>query len=378
MPEKLFSVLPDIYDAAMQGDRWQKALDGLSEVLGARGTILMAYDLVETPFQMNSWSSLYTVEELREYSARFSHYEAEIAAYTRHIPPRQLGRDIDIWPEIEHDASRDDLIYLRDRFGIYHRSGAKLNVHGAWKDFITVQVGREWKDVPPSFERTLDLAIPHLAKAVEIGRTFSLLYARYRAVLAALDNIGVGMCIATGNGWIAVSNEEARRIFSAGNGLSVAKDGRLMARDEDITRQIRQGIELVALTASGAGNIDEITISCPRLSGGTPFLIEICPLRDSGSDLEAHFAGSLICIIDPDQASEISTIGMAKIYGLSFAETAVCDALIRGRTGAEIAEMRNVSTETVRSQVRAIYTKANVSSRIELIRLALLVNPPIR
>ena len=141
---------------------------------------------------------------------------------------------------------------------------------------------------------------------------------------------------------------------------------------------MRAAIRWTAQTAIGEGIDDEISITCPRISGRTPYLVVISPVRDSNAELESHFSGSLVYIIDPDQTAELSIDGLSQIFRFSGAETRVCEALIHGGTVKIIAEQRGVSPETVRSQVRAIYSKAGVSSRTDLIRLALLVNPPIR
>lgn len=378
MPLKVLRALPDIYDAALKPELWEIALDNLVEILQTRSAIIMAYDLADRPFNMQAWSSLYTLDDVREYTEKYSQYEQEISDYLHNCPPRFLGKDIDIWPGIENEQDRADLKYLRERFGVVARGGAQLNTHGAWKDFITVQLGRKWDDVPAEFWKMLELTVPHLSKAVEIGRTFSVLRLRYQAILAALDKVGIGMCIATGAGAIAVSNEEAQRILSCRDGLSFSRDGHLAARNDDLTARLKAAIHTTAQTAKGSGIDDEISITCPRSSGKTPFLIVVSPLRDSNAELEPHFSGSLICIIDPDETAEFSIDGLSRIFGLSTAEAGVCEALVHGGTVKIIADQRGVSPETVRSQVRSIYSKTNVTNRTGLIRLALLVNPPIR
>ncbi len=378
MQLRVLRVLPDIYDAALKPELWQKALDYLTQILQMRSTIIMAYDLADRPFSMQAWSSLYTYEDLREYTEKFSHYEQQISDYLHDCPPRHMGTDLEVWPNMENERDRPDLKYIRERFGIVARGGAQLNTHGAWKDFITVQHGREWKDVPDEFWKMLELTVPHLSKAVEIGRTFNVLWLRYQAVLAALDKVGIGMCVATDLGCIAVSNEEAQRIFSSGDGLFMSREGQIISRDDDITAHLRAAIQSTAQTAIGEGIDDEISFTCPRISGGTPFLVVVSPLRDSNAELQPQFSGSLIYIIDPDETAEFSIDGLSRIFGLSSAETKVCEALIHGGTVKIIADQRGVSPETVRSQVRSIYAKAGVSSRTGLIRLALLVNPPIR
>lgn len=58
-------------------------------------------------------------------------------------------------------------------------------------------------------------------------------------------------------------------------------------------------------------------------------------------------------------------------YGLTLAELQVASALIQGETVASIAKKRRVSVTTVRTQVRAIFHKTNVTRQADLIRLLL-------
>jgi DNA-binding CsgD family transcriptional regulator len=54
---------------------------------------------------------------------------------------------------------------------------------------------------------------------------------------------------------------------------------------------------------------------------------------------------------------------------LTVAEQAVAGLLCDGRTLAQIAGLRGVSPNTVKSQVRQIFRKLNVESRVALVRL---------
>jgi DNA-binding CsgD family transcriptional regulator len=51
--------------------------------------------------------------------------------------------------------------------------------------------------------------------------------------------------------------------------------------------------------------------------------------------------------------------------------------IVQGMTLQEIADGRGVSVDTVKSQVRAIYTKTRTRNRAELVRRALSVSPPL-
>lgn len=53
-------------------------------------------------------------------------------------------------------------------------------------------------------------------------------------------------------------------------------------------------------------------------------------------------------------------------WGLTVAEKEVSFLLLKGLSNKEIAEVRKTSTQTVRSQTNAIYTKSGLSGRSEL------------
>lgn len=53
---------------------------------------------------------------------------------------------------------------------------------------------------------------------------------------------------------------------------------------------------------------------------------------------------------------------------LTDSERAVAEQLCEGRTLAQIAHLRGVSINTIKSQVRQVFRKLDVASRVELVR----------
>ena len=103
--------------------------------------------------------------------------------------------------------------------------------------------------------------------------------------------------------------------------------------------------------------IADVATSLTRLlAGSRTFAIEERP-----NGLVIRFAGGGIginCFIHRPPAVELTN-----------AESAVARELCVGRTLAQIARLRGVSPNTVKSQVRQIFRKLDVDSRIELVRL---------
>ena len=176
---------------------------------------------------------------------------------------------------------------------------------------------------------------------------------------------------------IVLANREAERVLAANDGLCRG------ARRED--RRARQGEPRpgspLQCGADHAARLEEVdggaTLAVPRRSGGEPYLVDVAPLRDDGDELGAAFHGVLLVLIDPEHREMVSVDGLARSYRLSPTELLVCQMLVQGLTLHEIADQRDVSPDTVKSQVRAIYTKTRTKNRAELVRRALSVAPPL-
>ncbi|MEZ5585418.1 MAG: helix-turn-helix transcriptional regulator, partial [Candidatus Competibacteraceae bacterium] len=133
----------------------------------------------------------------------------------------------------------------------------------------------------------------------------------------------------------------------------------------------------VIATANAQGNNDGELIAIQRRSNHLPYLVEIAPLRDDGQETGQALRGAMVFIVDPERTDVVSVKGLAVAFGLSKAEEDVCRRLALGRTNEEIADMRGVTLETVKSQVKAVLNKTRTRNRTELVHLAVKVLPPI-
>lgn len=68
-------------------------------------------------------------------------------------------------------------------------------------------------------------------------------------------------------------------------------------------------------------------------------------------------------------APPISTKILADLFHLTAGEAAICGLLREGLTVNEIADQRNVSRETVRHHLKAIFKKSGTGRQAELVAL---------
>ncbi|MBO6773084.1 MULTISPECIES: helix-turn-helix transcriptional regulator [unclassified Thalassospira] len=266
---------------------------------------------------------------------------------------------------------------LHDVFGIDERYAACLNTHGAWADVITVQLAGTENCIGKQDWSLLTALLPHWAKAMELYRTFKQLRVRFETILAGLDRLQLGVCIMTSQGEVIIKNEEALRITGAADGIRLGRAGNVILssikQQDAFDRAIISARDIVA--AEGVGKSTMLTV--PRKEGLSPYLVEVMPLRDDAGALEASCRGMIVVLIDPDRTDVISTKGMELLYGLTAAESEVCELIATGLTTLQVAESRNTSVETTKTQIKKVLEKTSTSSRSQLVRLAHHVNLPI-
>ncbi|WP_333827543.1 helix-turn-helix transcriptional regulator [Pararhodobacter sp.] len=370
-----------IYDAAADHLRWKQALNAVADCAGARAGALLVRDFGDMPFSITALSSAYSILEpagqVQYYMEKLAQFEAPQWDFISRMRLGQIERDEEMGiPRADLDL-RPDYVFLRGQIGTLRRLAFRLNDNRGWFDGVTLAFPAEVTHVPQAAINVLRPLLPHMAKSIEIGRTFIRLKERYHAVLAMLDKVAIGLVMALETGEIVIANREAERTLSLQDGIGKSLVNRLVLRDSDESAQLQAHVAAMARTASGEASAVERVMRCTRPSGLHPFLIEVVPLRDSGAEIERNLQGALVILVDPESQTDLNVGSFAVLHQLTPAETQVCDMLIRGYQAPEIAEIRNTSLATARNQIAAVYLKTATRRRGDLIRLVIRTLPPI-
>lgn len=374
--ESLLGLVGNIYDTVLEPSRWVDILGELGETVGGKGAGIWLIDdhHHEANMQATSWSIMGS-EAMAEYQQTCMQYENFDPMLQ--TPARTVVSQVDFFPDEEAYRSHPPIRWIREHLGMYHTAGARLSEKNAWLDAVTVQFDITRGPITPAESRLLGVLIPHLARAIELHRPFSVLRRRYEAVLAALDRFQIAVFILTDQGRVAVKNKEALRILDSGKGLQEDVNGRLRATLSASNALLQKAITEAIATARATQSTDVSVVKIANREGTSALLAEISPFRDTGVELDRDFRGSLVFVIDPDHRRDISTKGMAELYRLTEAESEICRLVANGMNTPEMAETRGVAPETIRSQVKSVLQKTHSGSRLDLVRLALTINLPI-
>ena len=369
-----------IYDAVTSESQWEETMDVITSYAGAKAGIVFSTNM----HLGGDWYSLKgsqlwreaPPEKMQHIAVNFLQYEQEAFERISQFEKNAVHHDADQW-SLDVLNQRADIVYYRENFGLSRRLASRLSDHPNWMESLALQYDQKHALVPIASQQAMSGIVQHVSKVVELNRSFALLEQRYHAVLMALDNIHIGICIAQRNGEIIISNNEADRILDAKDALWLSAGKRLTFKEHEQSLELQQAIELAVGASVGQSSQVEKFMHAERASGQRDILIEVAPIADGLQEIQSNFQGALVYLIDPENPAPIKIERLALSCGLSEAESAVCERVAHGWKNSDIAEDRCVSLDTIKTQVAHVLAKTGVKNRSELIRLILKSSPPV-
>jgi DNA-binding CsgD family transcriptional regulator len=374
--ESLSDLLLTLYSAPLSPELWPKFLAELSEMIGLGGAALLHQDLVRSQANVHvtvgidpEAGAIYQAEYaamdawLPEFLTR---PEGEVALADELCPPERLRKS-----EFYHDFLRPYDVRLSHAVPTLKRASVL--------EFVTFY-SHGWKTKLPDRKATdlLNIVLPHLQMALRIRQRLYGLEAEKHTLEGALDRLDFGLILLDEVGRCIFLNESARHLMKQRNGLCFRND-RLGGVVPSESSQLRMLIER-AVAAGGGKQFEKggaLSISRPS---GSPLQLLVAPFLNSGtldSVTGSRRAAAILFISDPDRKPVAVEDMVQLLYGFTAAEAKLARLLLDGCTLAQSAETNHVTRETVRTQLKSMFSKTGVRRQSELIRL-LTALPKIR
>lgn len=375
---KALQLCAEIYDASIKPDLWEGLLNQLAAEVGAKGAVMLVLEtLGQYRYSISFSSSLYSEDARRRYEREYSRYEAGDFSHVASSKPGDIVLSEDYVADPKAFRARPDVAFLEKEFGVFERFAVRLNDDRAWFDFVAFQYDRARSNIRPREEAKLRKYLPHIAKSVDLSRPFAELRLRYRAVLGALDRYFIAVFLVQSSGHVLACNRSARMLIDSGDGLAVSARGEIFAHDAGDQSRLQAAVRHASTVAAALGLGGSSQVMVRKRSGREHYLVDVSPIRDTAYEIDRNFKGAFLTVIDPDQRLMLSLEGLKKLYHLTAAETAVAELLFRGHTNEELSDLRGVSLETIKAQVRALLAKTASRNRTELVSRLLSVTLPI-
>lgn len=208
-------------------------------------------------------------------------------------------------------------------------------------------------------EEMMASIVPDLRRLAAVrSRLFDVLRAQ-QDMEDTLDLMPRAILSVSLKGRVLSANLAARRILDTRDGLIRTAGGELIPCDIATRGPFARMVVASCLRLPGTCH----RLALNRPSGKPALLVDIVPSPQAG-------AGECIVVVsDPAQVPKNAEIKLRDFYGLTPAEARLGAALARGQKLNEISEELNVSINTLKTQLRSVMSKMNVSRQNDIIRI---------
>src|SRR5579859_2680342 len=343
----------DIYEAAVIPERWNGVLDQLAELADAEGTLLFAAAPGEPRWlcsdqirpQIQAWVD--------------SPFYANNPRGQHLVPTREVRflTDLDAFtPEqLEHEPFYTD--FLRPR-GLGWCVGTSIHSPSGDTLVFSIEKAHAKGPVPPEVAVRLNPLRPHLARAALLSARFGL--ERAGATVEGLNLIGLPAAVLAHHGKVLAANNLL---------LTYTPDIRIAAGDRvEFSNPNAHALFVRACEGRSPGYRAGASVPVPRSLTRSAFVAHVVPMRGRGRDV---FSGAeLLLYLTPviQQAGPPPEILQA-LFDLSPAEARVAAMIAEGQSVKAIAEQLAVQPNTIRVQLKAVFSKTGTGRQPELVSL---------
>lgn len=376
------NLVKNILNCSSSPENWDTTLDCFNKEFEITSSCMFSLHELHHPNMNFSWSDFLRnnlttdMRKLMESGGDVGDIPAYDHLYNN--PAQVLYEELEIFG-VEHraDLPPSNVREITEHLGFYTRCGASLNRTGPWIDGFFCQ-HRSAAEADRFLRDTRSrIILPIMANSVSLGRTLQALSMRFRKSLSMLDSLGIGVFLIDSTGSTIVHNKEGQRIIDSNDGFTINRHKRIKLNNTDKTKELESLIDNANSLFEGNFITSGSMLSSERPSGAYDYLISVWPLSDHLGELEPGLECAFVTIIDPERENSISAEGIAKLGGLSGAESKIVGLLIQGLRPVEIAEHRNVSPNTIKTQLKQISQKLRCSTQSDIIRIAAATNLPI-
>lgn len=364
--ERLFDLIGQIYDAALDENLWAAMSPAIAAAFDAPSTALQLRDTQTGAVTLLSLTENYDAKSMASYEAHFGEKDPWVLGAQRFamstvittqdlMDPKELLNS-----EFYHDWCRP--------LGLFNLVGALLPVDDGQFAALGIIRAVEGEPFAKSDKALVSQFLPHLRRALQIRRRLLVSSVERQAARETLDRTATATLVVSRDGQILLANLKAEHLFREADGIR-SVGNRLIAVGRRPAERLSGLIRDAADTAAGGGSSPGGTLALER-PDRLPLTVLVAPFRPAKNGLGAPLPAAILFIRDPEMLTA-AVLALQGLFGLTPAEAAVAGALADGKSVEEIAAALGVSLNTVRTHVKNTLAKTGTNRQSQLVALLL-------
>ena len=214
----------------------------------------------------------------------------------------------------------------------------------------------------------LAMLVPHLQRAVVIGRVFNQKTATENALAQTLDHVEAAVFLVRADGAIAFSNNIAKKMLI--DAVLVKEERGALHAVTSKTDRILWNIIVSAEKGDASIGVRGVAVPLTDVADGHWFA-HVLPLTSGRRQQAAHHLAAVAAVFirkaQPEAPPPLEKI--AKRYKLSASEVRVLDAMLKANGVKAMAETLGLSQATVKTHLHHLFGKTGTARQSELLKL---------
>ena len=364
--ELLSGLIGEIYDATLEPVRWPATLRQTADFVVGHSATIFAKD-VSKPGGMVAYESGEIAPQYKQ-----SYFETYVK-----FDPATIGH---FFGEVGEPMATADLVpydeFLQSRFylewarpqGLVDFVAAVLDKSLTSAAMFGVFRHEDQGVVDEETRRRMRLIVPHIRRAVQIGRLVDLKKGEATSLASVLDNVKFAVFLVDASGTIVHANTAAGNLLGQ-NAPFRQVGGKLECVDQESNQQIH-----MALAAAGRGdaNLGTADVSMVlRHSEHQHYVADVMPLSagiraDIGGGSRA-VAAVFVRQADLDVASPPQLVAQA--FNLTPTELRIMLAIVEVGGVPEVAAALGIAESTVKTHLSRLFEKTRASRQADLVKI---------
>lgn len=361
------AVVEGIYDAAIDPSRWGEALNKLARPMNGGASLVMHDPMIA------AGSVLVFADWDAENVAHYNNHFASRNAWLARIATRPVGKA----EPAEFFLPRSDL-FKTEWYNDFLRpneivSGMGVTVMRDSTRFVTASVllPRSSDDAHASYVALLQRVTPHIERALKVNRQLSAAEFRWFAAEECFQRLKIGVVVLGDDRKLLFSNAEANRVFAQGDGLTVTREGRLVAGTAADNHRLRGVLELILGNTAPERQGGSGVMSITRRSGSRSYGLLVTRLTPP-SELFGRSSPMALLFISDAASHRASADRLAEAFDLTPAEAQLLHILLDGQSLVASATRLGISINTAKFHLKALFEKMGCARQADLVRTAMV------
>ncbi|NVK44012.1 MAG: helix-turn-helix transcriptional regulator [Oceanospirillaceae bacterium] len=363
-PEDFNRLIEAIYEGPLEPVPWESFLNELRLLVDAKygNLILRSPSLEDAGLTINSGPTQ------TEASTAYNEYFYDLDPFVG--LPRNKVVTIQEFLSLEDWTGSEFYQQFLAPYGVLHIMGADLKTRDGVESRLRLCRTPEQEDFGEREKAICTLLLSHLERSIQLHHRLNRIESERNLYAGAVDQLAVGTIILDEKGQVMETNQVARNLLDAQDGIKL-NNGLLHVGTNEDTAELRRMVNrtLGAQRRSEPAVVEALRIARP--SGRTDLGIVVRNVPVSQWSEGKACPAAVIFISDPEQEAQAPQEVVKQLFSLTPAEASLAMLLANGLTLDEASEELEISRNTARAHLRSIFSKTGVTRQTMLVRLIL-------